>query len=102
MTLSIKNKLRRIHKRLAIDRLVRYLQLWTHYLWRRLSAVTYRKNPGITAADIAGADQLTAQRVAVQSWFPLDLVNANLHLAILKSVAEARPDLGITSEVLEC
>ena len=40
--------------------------------------------------------------MSVASWFLLDLANARLHRALLASVAVARPDLGVTPEILEC
>ena len=40
--------------------------------------------------------------MVVASWFPLDLANARLHRALLASVADARPDLGVTPEILDC
>ena len=40
--------------------------------------------------------------MVVGSWFPLDLANARLHRALLASVANARPDLGVTPEILDC
>ena len=44
----------------------------------------------------------TAKRMTVASWFSLDLANARLHRALLASVANARPDLGVTPEILDC
>jgi hypothetical protein len=95
-------------KRLSIGRLLRYLDLWARYVWHRTQrAVFGRGVPEKTktdalAATIANLEPIAAQRLAVESWFPLDLTNATLHIAMLESVAEARPDLGITSEILDC
>ena len=99
----------RLAKRLSLGRLLRYLALWARYLLRRgQSALStkLRKEPpsGIEArvAALAGSDWAIAKRMAVSSWFPLDLANARLHRAMLASVAEARPDLYVTEDVLDC
>jgi hypothetical protein len=38
--------------------------------------------------------------MAVASWFPLDLANVGLQRRMLASLIEARPDLGVTPEIL--
>ena len=60
------------------------------------------KDTEALAATLAGAEFATAKRLAVSSWFPLDLPNARLHAAILESVAVARPELGLTPEIRGC
>lgn len=106
---SIQGRLYRLAKRLSIGRVLRYLDLWARYLWQRSrSALAVRRGAGpgadaeSQAALLAHADMATAKRMAVASWFPLDLANARLHRALLASVAEARPDLGIGSDILDC
>ena len=102
-------RLYRLAKRLSLGRLLRYAALWTRYGVRRgQSALFTRKSqaPGARvaaeAAALARADQASAKRMVVASWFPLDLANARLHRALLASVVEARPDLGVTQEILDC
>jgi hypothetical protein len=99
----------RLAKRLSLGRLARYFALWARYLLRRgQSALStkLRKEPatGIDAqaAALARADLVTAKRMTVASWFPLDLANARLHRALLASVASARADLGLSPEILDC
>jgi hypothetical protein len=99
----------RLAKRLSLGRLARYFALWARYLLRRgqgaLSTTLLREPPsGIDAqaAALAAADLATAKRMTVASWFPIDLVNARLHRALLASVAGARADLGLTPEILDC
>ncbi len=94
--------------RLSLGRILRYLALWARYLWRRgLSAVSPAggRDEGhaqaAEAALVAGAGLGSAYRVAVGSWFPLDLDNARLHQALLAGVAEARPELGLTQAVID-
>jgi len=99
----------RLAKRLSLGRLARYFALWARYLLRRgQSALStkLRKEPAscidAQAAALAAADLATAKRMTVASWFPLDLANTRLHRALLASVAEARADLFITQDVLDC
>ena len=99
----------RLAKRLSLGRLLRYGALWARYGVRRgQSALLSRKSqaPGAgiaaEAAVLARADQGDAKRMVVASWFPLDLANARLHRGLLASVANARPDLGVTPEILDC
>ena len=102
-------RLYRLAKRLSLGRLLRYGALWARYGVRRgQSALSTRKSqaPGARVeaevAALARADQAGAKRMVVASWFPLDLANARLHRALLASVANARPDLGVTPEILDC
>jgi hypothetical protein len=102
-------RLYRLAKRLSLGRLLRYGALWARYGVRRgQSAFVTRKSqaPGARvaaeAAALAGEDQAGAKRMVVASWFPLDLANAGLHRMLLASVADARPDLGLTPEILDC
>ena len=102
-------RLYRLAKRLSLGRLLRYLDLWARYGWRRgQSALSTRlsreraTDTGAMAEALARADLAAAKRMAVASWFPLDLANAGLHRALLASVAAARPDLGVTPEILDC
>ena len=102
-------RLYRLAKRLSLGRLLRYGALWARYGIRRSqSALLRRKSqaPGARiaaeAAVLARADLGDAKRMVVGSWFPLDLANARLYRALLASVANARPDLGITPEILDC
>ncbi len=105
----MRGRLYRLARRLSLGRLLRYLDLWARYLWRRsLSRLggSGRSARGSDteeqAAALAHADMATAKRMAMASWFPLDLANARLHRALLTSAAEARPDLGITPGILDC
>jgi len=108
MSSSIKGKLHALAKRLSIGRVLRYLDLWARYGWRRAgsalrgSGAAAGGDAEALAATLADADIAIAKHLAVGSWFPLDLENARLHAAILKSVAEARPDLGLTPAIREC
>jgi hypothetical protein len=102
-------RLYRLAKRLSPGWLLRYLALWTRYGLRRgQSALLARKAqaPGgrvaAEAAALVRADLGDAKRMVVASWFPLDLANARLHQALLASVANARSDLGVTPEILDC
>ena len=70
--------------RLSLGRLLRYLDLWARYLWRRsLSRLgsSGRSAPGIDAEAQEAA-------LAQASCFPVDLANARLHRAVLVSAAE--------------
>jgi hypothetical protein len=106
----MRGRLYRLAKRLSIGRVLRYLDLWARYLWRRSLSrlgggsghLAPGTDAGAQAAALADADMATAKRMAVASWFPLDLADARLHRAMLASVAEARPDLGITPDILDC
>jgi hypothetical protein len=102
-------RLYRLAKRLSLGRLLRYGALWARYGLRRgQSAILSRKAQGpeagaaAQAAALAGADMTVAKRMAVASWFPLDLANAGLHRALLEHIGKARPELGFTPEVLDC
>jgi hypothetical protein len=102
-------RLYRLAKRLSLGRLLRYGALWARYGLRRAqSALLSGKVRGpetdaaAQAAALAGADVTAAKRMAVASWFPLDLANARLHRALLASIAAARADLGVTPEILDC
>ena len=81
-------------RRLSLGRIVRYLDLWARYFWRRALSILNPASAGdeghaaaAEAASVAGADMATANRMAVASWFPLDLANARLHRALLASAA---------------
>lgn len=109
MGVSMQDRLIRLAKRLSIGRVLRYLDLWARYLWRRGQSATatrlggaHAANAEALAAALTKADPRTAKRMAVASWFPLDLTNAGLHRTLLASVAAARPDLGITPDILDC
>jgi hypothetical protein len=102
-------RLYRLAKRLSIGRLLRYLALWARYAWRRGQSALFIRlsrrpvtDRAAQAAVLAHADLATAKRMAVASWFPRDLANVRLHQALLASVAEARPDLDVTPEILDC
>lgn len=95
-------------RRLSVARILRYLDLWTRYLWRR--ALSAMRPAGAAedgtaasaaAARVAGSNMGSAYGATVSSWFPLDLANARLHRALLASVAEARPELGLTREIID-
>jgi hypothetical protein len=95
-------------RRLSLRRIVRYLGLWARYFWRRALSILSPASAGdkghaaaAEAASVAGADMATANRMAVASWYPLDLANGRLHRALLASAAQARPELGITPSVIE-
>jgi hypothetical protein len=101
------NPLLTLARRLRLGRLLRYLDLWVRYLWRRgVSALWLPVAPAgaeagaMEAARLAQADLATAYRATVGSWFPLDLANRRLAEALLKNVAAARPELGLTSGVI--
>ena len=97
----VRGRLYRLAKRLSLGRLLRYLDLWARYLWRRSQSrlgSSGRSAPGIGAeaqeAALAKADMATAKRMVVASWFPVDLAKARLHRAMLdhgefRSVGEA-------------
>lgn len=102
-------RLYRLAKRLSLGRLLRYGALWTRYGLRQSQSALFTRKaqaPGARvsaeAAALARADLADAKRMVVASWFPLDLANARLHRALLESVAKARPDLGVTPEILDC
>ncbi len=108
MNSSIKGRLYVLARRLSIGRVLRYLDLWGRYGWRRAGSALRGAGPAgggdaeTLAAMLADADIATAKRLAVASWFPLDLDNARLHAAILQSVAEARAELGLTPAIRDC
>ena len=96
-----RSRLYRLAKRLNVGRILRYGDLWARYLWRRgLSALDAARSPpaggdaAALGAALAAADMAAAKRMAVASWFPLDLANARLHRGMLASLIDARPDLG--------
>ena len=102
-------RLYRLAKRLSLGRLLRYGALWARYGVRRGQSAFFTRQaqaPGARvaaeAAALAGADHADAKCMVVASWFPLDLANARLHRALLASVAQARPDLEVTPEILDC
>jgi hypothetical protein len=105
---SAKDRIYTLANRLSIGRVLRYVDLWARYGWRRAErafggrAPAAGKDTEALAATLAGAGIDAAKRLAVSSWFPLDLQNARLHAAILESVAEARPELGLTPEIRGC
>jgi hypothetical protein len=103
------SRLYRLAKRLSLGRFLRYLDLWARYGWRwgqSALSTRLRRQPATNTASVAAAlgraDVMAAKRMSVASWFPLDLANARLHRAPLASVAVARPDLGVTPEILDC
>ena len=108
MSSAIRARLYTLARRLSIGRVLRYAGLWARYGWRRSQSAFARRGVGAgmeadaLAATLAGTGMAAAKRMTVASWFPLDLSNARLHAAILASVAEARPDLGLTSEIRDC
>jgi hypothetical protein len=102
-------RLYRLAKRLSLGRLLRYGALWARYGVRRGQSAFFTRKAQAPGARVAAeaallerADQAGAKRMVVASWFPLDLANARLHRALLASVAQARPDLGVTPEILDC
>jgi hypothetical protein len=106
---SMRERLYRLARRLNVGRILRYGDLWTRYLWRRgLSAVdAARSRPAggdaaALGAALAAADIDAAKRMAVASWFPLDLGNTGLQRRMLASLMDERPDLGMTPEILDC
>ena len=109
MEIVRRGRLYRLAKRLSLGRLLRYSALWARYGVRRgQSALLARKSQAPAArvaaetAALARAELGHAKRMVVASWFPLDLANARLHRALLASVANARSDLGVTPEILDC
>lgn len=67
-------RLYRLTKRLSIERLLRYLALWTRYVWRRGQGALVTRLRREPATDIAGQaaalgrpDLATAKRMAVAS-----------------------------------
>jgi len=95
-------------KRLNVGRILRYGDLWARYLWRRgLSALDAARNHAVggdataMGAVLAAADMTAAKRMAVASWFPLDLANVGLQQRMLASLIDARPNLGVTPETLD-
>lgn len=102
-------KLYRLAKRLSLGRLLRYGALWARYGVRRSASTLFTRKAqapdarvAAEAAALAQADQAGAKRMVVASWFPLDLANARLHRTLLASLAEARPEFGVTPEILDC
>ena len=98
-------RLYRLAKRLSLGRLLRYSALWARYGVRRGQSALLEAPGARVAAEaalLARANLADAKRMVVASWFPLDLANAGLHRALLASVAKARPDLGVTPEILDC
>lgn len=95
-------------RRLSLGRVLRYLDLWARYLWRRAQSAlrpagTFGQGDDVEALAtmLASANMGSAYQAAVASWFPLDLGNGRLHRALLASVADARPELGLTPEIIE-
>jgi len=106
---AMQERLYRLAKRLNVGRILRYGDLWTRYLWRRgLSALdAARSGPAggdatALGAALAVADIKAAKRMAVASWFPLDLGNVGLQRRMLASLIDERPDLGVRPEILDC
>jgi hypothetical protein len=106
---SMQESLYRLAKRLNVGRILRYGDLWARYLWRRgLSALDAARGQSVggdaaaIGAALAAADMTAAKRMAVASWFPLDLTNVRLHRRMLGSLIGARPNLGVTPEILDC
>jgi hypothetical protein len=101
-------RLYRLAKRLSLGRLLRYGALWAATASGAARRALARKSraPGARVAAeatvLARTDLGDAKRMVVASWFPLDLANAGLHRALLASIANARPDLGVTPEILDC
>jgi pentatricopeptide repeat protein len=109
METSMQGRLYSLAKRLKIGRILRYGDLWARYLWRRtMSAVTASRGRPETigaaalGADLAMAGMGGAKRMTVASWLPLDRANVGLQRAMLASLVEARPDLGVTPQILDC
>jgi hypothetical protein len=80
---AMQERLYGLAKRLNVGRILRYGDLWARYLWRRgLSALdAARSHPAggdaaAIGAALAAVDVTAAKRMAVASWFPLDLANA--------------------------
>lgn len=97
----------RLARRLSIGRVLRYAVLWLRYFWCRLRSApssggdqVERVDPARQVAALTDADALSASRIAIDSWFPLDLGNQRLYAAIVASLADARAELGITPEVI--
>jgi len=74
MASSMQGRLYQLARRLSIGRVLRYLDFWGRYLWRRgISIVSSfrRSSPGgvaaAQAAALANADMITAKRMAVAS-----------------------------------
>jgi hypothetical protein len=108
MTSSIGSRLYGLAKRLSLGRILRYLDLWLRYFWRRSRSAlkpsrvsSHGTGAEEQAAALAHANMASAMRIAVSSWFPLDLANKRLHRAMLLSVTETRADLGITPEIVD-
>lgn len=106
---AIKTKLIALARRLNVGRVLRYGDLWARYYWRRAesAAAAFSRGAQGTAASAAAAElaksgPAEANRLAVASWFRLDLANARLHRAILGAVVKVRQDLGLTPAMLEC
>ena len=76
----MRGRLYRLARRLSLGAHIRYLDLWVCYLWRRsLSRLGGSALGGAIPEQAAAlglhADMATAKRMAVASWFPLDLAN---------------------------
>jgi hypothetical protein len=106
---AMQERLYGLAKRLNVGRILRYGDLWARYLWRRgLSALdAARSHPAggdaaAIGAALAAVDVTAAKRMAVASWFPLDVANVGLQQRMLASLIDARPDLGVTPEILDC
>jgi hypothetical protein len=92
---SMQESLYRLAKRLNVGRILRYGDLWKRYLWRRgLSALDAARSPpaggdaAALGAALAAADMTVAKRMAVASWFPLDLGNVGLQRRMLASLID--------------
>src|SRR6476469_5201433 len=74
--LSIRGRLYRLARRLSLGRVLRYLELWVRYLWRRVRShrTTRQEDPldgKPLSVALANADMASAKRIAVLSWDPL-------------------------------
>ncbi len=107
MAVPGQNPLLTLARRLRLGRLLRYLDLWARYLWRRgvsalrPAAATGEGGAAGDAARLAASGLDEAYRAAVGSWFPLDLANAGLTRRLLAAMAAARPALGLSEETID-
>lgn len=101
------NPLLTLARRLKVGRVLRYLDLWARYLWRRgvsalrPAAASSEGSARVEAARLAASGTETAYRAAVGSWFPLDLANEGLTRRLLVAMAEARPALGLDGQTID-
>jgi len=108
MAASVQDRLVTLARRLSVGRILRYLDLWARYLFRRALGASAGHQAGLDEdggalpAALGEVDFGGAKRLAVASWFPVDRANTRLHQAILSTVASARPDLGLQPDVIDC